>query len=101
MTDSIPKGYLRNCAIKQRPGDDEWIFYADPKRETVIARLDGYAVVPVEDLDAKDALINDLVAAGNMCVLAWDKDGDPDQYLFERGVEAMRKALDCAKEAGY
>lgn len=46
MSDS----YVRNCVIRQRPGDGDLIvFDADMKPEAV--RLDGYVICPIEQIE--------------------------------------------------
>ena len=50
--------FLRNCLIVHRDPGDPILFYAyqDEQGETVVlARLDGYAIVPIEQYEALKA----------------------------------------------
>ena len=42
-------GYVRNCYVEGRHGEAEPLFIA--ARGTVTARLDGYAIIPMEKYD--------------------------------------------------
>ena len=52
-------GYLKNCYIQGRD-DDGWLFHAD--RDTVTARLDGYAIIPMEQYDRLIRISEDWAA---------------------------------------
>ena len=52
---NLPKGatrsYITNCFIGPRPGENKVLFEPPGKDDTgdVIVRLDGYAVIPIEE----------------------------------------------------
>lgn len=50
-TDTPGIGYVRNCYIKARDNEPDWLFSCEP--EGVFCQLDGYAIVPREEFDER------------------------------------------------
>lgn len=48
---ALEASYLRNCLIRPRKGEAAPLFYQRDDG-TVVARLDGYAIVPIEDYES-------------------------------------------------
>src|SRR5947208_1538282 len=44
-----PESYVKNCLVRQRGGDDVTFFHTDTQDGHVLAMLNGYAIIPIEE----------------------------------------------------